>query len=305
MLSRGHFLGSSLAATAFAASAFAQLGRPKRLIVDAQIHLWKANTPDRPWAPGMQAQLPEPMTIERIVPIMDAGGVDQAVIVPPTLEGWRYDYGQEAARRHPGRFATMARVDLANAKEAERLPLLRKAPHVLGVRLHLGGPLARDFADGKLDWFWPEAVKNDLPVMFLTTGQVHLFAPILEKHPGLKLIIDHMGVSREAVRNNLVGATIEHSAALAKFPSVSCKLSAAPMFSKEPYPFRDVRDHIKRLYDAFGPKRCHWGTDLTASFDRATMKQRVTHFTEELPFLSEEDKDWIMGRSILEKLAWT
>jgi hypothetical protein len=30
----------------------------------------------------------------------------------------------------------------------------------------------------------------------------------------------------------------------------------------------------------------------------------VTHFTEELDFLSEEDKDWIMGRSILARLGW-
>lgn len=35
------------------------------------------------------------------------------------------------------------------------------------------------------------------------------------------------------------------------------------------------------------------------------MKQRVTHFTEELPFLSEDDKDWIMVKSIMEKLGWT
>ena len=103
---------------AAATPALAQI--QKRLIVDAQIHLWKANTPDRPWAPDTRAQLPEPMTIERVVPIMDEGGVDKVVIVPPTLEGWRYDYGQEAARRYPGRFATMARVDLDNPEEIGR-----------------------------------------------------------------------------------------------------------------------------------------------------------------------------------------
>jgi hypothetical protein len=40
-------------------------------------------------------------------------------------------------------------------------------------------------------------------------------------------------------------------------------------------------------------------------FDRATYRQRVTHFTEELPFLSEEDKDWIMGRAIVARLDWS
>ena len=61
---------------------------------------------------------------------------------------------------------------------------------------------------------------------------------------------------------------------------------------------------IKRLFDAYGPRRCYWGTDLTNSFDRATYKQRVTHFTETLDFLSNEDKDWVMGKAIMARLGW-
>jgi hypothetical protein len=38
-------------------------------------------------------------------------------------------------------------------------------------------------------------------------------------------------------------------------------------------------------------------------FDKATYRQRITHFTEELPFLSEADKDLIMGRAILARLG--
>ena len=71
------------------------------------------------------------------------------------------------------------------------------------------------------------------------------------------------------------------------------------------YPFRDVTPHIQRLFDAFGPERCYWGTDITNSFARATYRQRVTQFTEELPFLTENDKDWITGRAILARLRWT
>jgi L-fuconolactonase len=43
---------------------------------------------------------------------------------------------------------------------------------------------------------------------------------------------------------------------------------------------------------------------MTNSFVKATCRQRITHFTEELDFLSEDDKDWIMGRAILERLKW-
>ena len=93
-------------------------------------------------------------------------------------------------------------------------------------------------------------------------------------------------------------------AALAKYPNVSAKLSGTPGVSQEPYPFRDVAPILQRVFDAYGPQRSYWGTDLTNSFAKGPYRQRVTHFTEELPFLSESDKDWVMGRAILARLQW-
>ena len=92
--------------------------------------------------------------------------------------------------------------------------------------------------------------------------------------------------------------------ALAKYPNVSIKLSSSPTYSLEPYPWRDMTDAIKRCFDAYGPQRCYWGTDITNAFDKSTYRQRITHFTEELPFLSEQDKDWVMGKAILKRLNW-
>jgi L-fuconolactonase len=50
--------------------------------------------------------------------------------------------------------------------------------------------------------------------------------------------------------------------------------------------------------------RCYWGTDLTNSYRKASYRQRIAHFTETLDFLSDEDKEWVMGRAILERLGW-
>ena len=306
MLSRRRFLIGT-AATGLALSGLPALAQParKRLIVDAQIHMWKANTPDRPWVPGTRPQIPEPMTIERVVPMIDEAGVDRVVIVPPTLEGIRFDYGQEAARRYPGRFATMARIELNDPKEEHRLATLREQPAVLGVRLNIAGEQAKWLTDGTVDWFWPAAEKYNVPVMFLTAGQLPLFHRIAERHPRLTLIIDHFGASSAALHAGKLAETVEQSAALAKYPNVSVKVSSATLLSKEPYPWRDVTPYIRKLYDAYGPRRCHWGTDVTNSYAKASYKQRVTHFTETLDFLSDDDKDWIMGKSIVERLRWT
>jgi hypothetical protein len=46
-------------------------------------------------------------------------------------------------------------------------------------------------------------------------------------------------------------------------------------------------------------------SDLTNTYAKGSYRQRITHFTEELSFLSETDKDWVMGRAILRRLNWS
>jgi predicted TIM-barrel fold metal-dependent hydrolase len=249
--------------------------------------------------------MPEPFTIEKLVPLMDEAGVDRVVIVPPSWPGDRNDYALEAVKRYPGRFAVMGRIPLENPQSAALLPKWKDQPGMLGVRVTFQDFRAAWLTDGTADWFWPAAEKAGLPVMFLPAGQTPAFARIAERHPQLALIVDHMGVRADVIKAGKLTETIEQTAALAKFPSVSVKLSAAPNNSTEAYPFRDFLAPIRRLFDAYGPQRCYWGTDLTNGFAKATYKQRITHFTEELPFLSEQDKDLIMGRAILTRLGWT
>jgi predicted TIM-barrel fold metal-dependent hydrolase len=277
--------------------------REGTLTVDAQVHLWKANTPDRPWLPDRVAQLPEPFLIEKLVPMMDEAGVDRAVIVPPSWEGDRNDYALEAVRRYPARFAVMGRIPVEYPETAKLLPDWKKQPNMLGIRLTFHPPQWHWLTDGTVDWFWPAAEKYHLPVMFYGAPMAH-FARIAERHPQLTMIADHLGVTGDVAKSGKLPEAIAETAALAKYPNVSVKLSTTPFYSAESYPFRDMTVHIRRLFDAFGPRRCHWGTDLTNSYSKATYKQRITHFTETLDFLSAADKEWIMGRAILERLGW-
>jgi len=46
------------------------------LIVDSQVHIWGADTPDRPWPGGAQrAQKPYPVTKDMLLAEMDTAGV--------------------------------------------------------------------------------------------------------------------------------------------------------------------------------------------------------------------------------------
>jgi predicted TIM-barrel fold metal-dependent hydrolase len=274
------------------------------LIVDAQVHIWGAETPERPWEPGRsaEAQRPYPVGAEALLLQMDLAGVDRTVLVPPSWEGDRNDLALAAAQAYPERFAVMGRLSLTDPASRELVPRWREQPGMLGMRLTFHNQYYRHLlTDGSADWLWEAAEKAGIPLMVLVPGALAALSDIAAKHPGLKLVIDHVGVS---LRGRGAGAFEELPSvlALAKHPNIAVKASGMPAFSDKPYPFPDVHEAIHRLVDSFGPKRVFWGTDLTRM--RCTYYECIRLFTEHQPWLKGEDLEWVMGRGVCEWLGW-
>ena len=182
------------------------------MIVDAQVHLWKAESEDWKWVPGVTPQLPEPFTIERLVPMMDEAGVDRVVIVPPSWPGDRNDYALEAARRYPNRFRIMGKIPLQDPKSAGLLPKWREQPGMVGLRVIFNTPQTIPWlTNGTVDWFWAAAEKAELPVMCFAPGQTSALGRVAERHPQLPLILDHMGTTTAMVRDNAITEAIGDS----------------------------------------------------------------------------------------------
>ena len=154
--------------------------------------------------------------------------------------------------------------------------------------------------DGSADWLWPAAERAGIPLMVLMPGSLDILERIAGQHPGLKLVIDHVGLDRR--RGDRVWDDLPAVCALAQHPNVALKASGMPSLSKERYPFRDLHPHIRTLVDAFGPRRTFWGTDLTRM--PCTYYECITLFTEHLPWLKGEDLAGVMGRGVCAWLGW-
>lgn len=276
------------------------------MIIDAQAHLWKPKAPDRPWPSdgAARAHLPYALTYEMMREIMDEAGVDRVVIVPPSWEGDRNDFALEAAQKYPDRFAVMGRIPLERPEAKKLIATWLDQPGMLGVRLTFAGEQLNWLTDGTIDWFWPMAAEAGIPIMAHTPMHMADVARIIRNHPRLVWIIDHMGMSMQISRDNRRAEAVTRTCSLARFPNVHVKLSSAPSYSHEMYPFADMARYIYKIVEAFSARRCFWGTDLTQAFTKCTYRERVTHFTERLDFLSTSDKEWIMGRAISECLRW-
>lgn len=274
------------------------------LIVDSQVHIWKANAPDRPWTPGLAPQLPDPLSVEGLIDQMTHAGVDRVVIVPPHWEGMRNDYATEAFEQFPERFRFMGRLNLELSGARAQLPAWMEQRGVLGMRQSFLSKYERDqLVSGAYDWLWEDAERFGVPIMVHAADLRPTLEKILARHPGLKLILDHMGLSTGVSRDGRFSEAAENTAALAQFPNVFVKLSSAPLHAREAYPFRDMHDYIWRMIDAYGPKRCFWGTDLSHMLRKCSYREGVRLFTEELG-LSASDLEWIMGRALCENLGW-
>jgi predicted TIM-barrel fold metal-dependent hydrolase len=273
------------------------------LVTDAQVHLWEPERADRPWRKlERPPHRPNGFSADEMLSAMDAAGVDRAVIVPPTWAGESNAWALDIAARHPKRFSVIGRFD-ANAEDArEQLRGWLAQRGMLGVRMSFHvKPFIDWLDDGSLDWFWNECEQLALPVSALVPGMARKLVPVLERHPSLKLLIPHMACALDThVPDSF--AALGDVLNLARFPNVLVMVSSAPCFSNEPYPFRDLEPYLKRIYDAYGPRRMLWGADLSRL--RGTYKECVDQFHYELDFLSDDDKEWILGRALAEALNW-
>ncbi|MBI4193661.1 MAG: amidohydrolase family protein [Betaproteobacteria bacterium] len=185
------------------------------LIVDAQVHIWAASTPQRPWPPRHKPHREVPLGKDELLREMDAAGVPVMVLVPHSL--------------------------------------------------------------------------------------VHLIDRVAGRHPGLKLVMDHLSIPGGA-KDEEAFRDLDRLLAIAKRPNVAVKATALPCFTEDAYPYRRLHAHLRRVYDAFGPRRIFWGTDLSRL--PCSYREAVTMITGEIPWLTAEDKEWIMGRGVCEWLGW-
>jgi predicted TIM-barrel fold metal-dependent hydrolase len=269
-------------------------------ITDAQVHIWAADTPERPWPPGHahRAHRPVPFSAADLIAEMDAAGVDRAILVPPSWEGDRNDLALAAAARHPERFAVMGRPPLDRRDALDRW---REQKGMLGIRVTISGVGAKElFTTPEGDWLWRAAERNALPAMVSVPGMLAALRAVAERHPGMRFVIDHLALARDAKDEaafDLPGLT-----ALARLPNVAAKASAVPRYSSEPYPYRRMHEPLRRVFEAFGPGRFFWGTDMTGI--PCSYRQAVRLFTEELSWLSGRDRDRVMGEALCDWLGW-
>lgn len=283
------------------------------MLTDAQLHVWEADRPDRPWDRQHRPQLDQPFTVERAVALLDEHGVDRAVLVPPLVSGFNNDtanaYALEAAAAYPDRFAVMGRFDPRPPNARERLETWLDQTGMRGVRLSLEGPPAPQLLEeGALDWFWPEAERLGVAVYFLRPGRPGDIATVAARHPELRIACNHLALGGGGRSPDALAAHVERLQVLVPHQHVAVTISSLWGSSEQGYPYTDLHDSIRRIYDLFGASRLAWATDYTAARGRlgdAVTYPQLRDFVDiALPSLSTSERDEIFHGTISRLLRW-
>ena len=78
---------------------------------------------------------------------------------------------------------------------------------------------------------------------------------------------------------------------------VKVKISGFYGLGEKKPPHLDLVALIKRLYEAFGPKRLMWASDCPFQIVGETYEDSISLVRDRLDFVTAEDKEWMLRRT--------
>lgn len=279
------------------------------MIIDSQVHAYEANTPKRPWA--TVPNWPPHVTGEEMLAAMDKVGVDGAIFIS-AFSLYRYDasYAVEVAQKHADRLAIVKPLDADDPAVEEVVAEWKKTPGAVGVRMWMTKDTGRAPDDPGLDRIARAAVRHDFPVNLHCWDNLDAAAKVIDRHPDVRFIIDHMGILQPRVPPAPAEtlewkpwAALPKVLDLAKRKNAVIKISGACTLSKAPYPFDDIWEPLARIFDAWGIDRCLWGTDWTRAAAVVSYEQGVEPFRT-TSRLSEPERAMLMGGACAKAYRW-
>ena len=274
-------------------------------IIDAQVHAYERNHPQRPWVGSLQGPLE--VTGEDMVAAMDAVGVAGALLISP-WSLYRYDasYALAVHARHPGRFGLIKPFDPAAANLTEEIAEWAQTPGTVGARIVLMEPTTPSASDPGIRQILSASAAQGLPVNVICWDQLDLFAELARDFPNTQLVLDHLGLRQPFLPPvpTQPFAALEAVLALAQFDNVAIKISGACTLSHQPYPYLDLRAPLEKIFTAYGFERCLWGTDWTRAYAVVNYEQAVEPFrlTDRL---SDSERAMLMGGACARAYGWT
>jgi len=266
--------------------------------VDTHVHIWTDDFKKYPLAQGFSPQemAPRVFSSDDILHHAKPNGVNRVVLVQMSYYGSDNSYMLEAIRWRPDIFRGVAVVDWNSSDpEAKMLSLAQQG--VRGFRIFPQDVPAETCLEGEgLDRMFRYAAEENLVLCLLLNPEaLPAVRRRCEDFPDTPVVIDHF--ARVGMASPVAEDDMQALCALACYPRVKVKVSAFYALGEKKPPHLDLAPLIKRVHEAFGPKRLMWGSDCPFQVQSETYSDSISLLRDRLDFFSAEDKEWILRRT--------
>lgn len=275
--------------------------------IDSHCHLWELVRGDYNWLdinnPSLAA-IARDFSIDDLVPLKNAAGVDQLIVVQAAATEAETDYLLSLASEHDDIAGVVGWVDIVS--ETAALALIEFASHAKfkGIR-----PMLQDIEDTQ--WLvtapdqsiWQILISLNLRLDALVQPRhLQMLHQFCQHNDELPIVIDHIAKPKQAFAGD--ADAFNHWARYMRLISVDtdayCKVSGLLTElskSAQQNSLSTIKPAFDHLLECFGPSRLMWGSDwpvLTLASDYAAWHDLSSQLISEL---SQDEQVMIMGGS--------
>jgi predicted TIM-barrel fold metal-dependent hydrolase len=166
--------------------------------------------------------------------------------------------------------------------------------------------VSNDPADPGINRVLAAAAKQSLAVNLACSGRLEQVAQLAARNPNTQIVVDHLGLVQPQAPPPPAQPWVDlpKLLALATYPNVVVKITGACTLAHEPFPYKDIREPLGRIFSAFTLDRCLWGTDWTRAIKLLTYAEGVASFRI-ADWLSDGDRAKLMGETASKVYKWS
>ncbi|MEU4233408.1 amidohydrolase family protein [Nonomuraea sp. NPDC026600] len=265
------------------------------MMVDAHQHFWNVDTGWYTWLTPDLGPLYRTYAPGDLRPELDATGIEATVLVQAADGYDDTDAMLAQAEAHDFIAAVVGWVPLDRPEEAaEAIGRYRRHPKFAGVR-----HLIHDEPDP--DWVVKDSVLESLGLLAeagltldvpsLLPRHLDHVVTLAERHPSLKIVIDHL--SKPRIKDHEWEPWAAQLTRAAACPNVYAKVSGlVTEADHRAWTVADLRPYVEHAVEAFGPERLMYGSDWPVALLAADYRTVLEAATA---LLDGTDRDRVFG----------
>ena len=269
--------------------------------IDAHVHVWTPDTGHYPLAEGFKKTDMKlaSFTPEELFKHTKPAGVNRVNLIQMSYYGFDNRYMLDMIALYPEVFVGTAMVDpLGRDPARDMTDLARKSVRAFRIQPAMSKqPIDKWLEPPGFSKMFDTAARNNQALSCLINPDA---LPELDrmcrKFQDTPVIIDHL--CRIGVDGKIRDQDVQALCDMARHKKVMVKVGAFYALGKKTAPYTDLAGLIENVIKAFTVKRCMWESDSPFQVsDGHNYTDSIDLIKNRLPFLSDDDKDYLLRKT--------